>query len=219
MAMGTPISESLNFALRILETEVQVVPASVVPFNYAISKLREVILSLPASGIASAVVQPIPISSNSPLPQLHGVAKTRLPAQPPSNIPQIAPPLPVFNGNSPQVHPATNSFGHNNNNNFNNVIASAPAPVLAKQPYVAPQPTAPTPAVKKEGSEVSVRYNSRLVLRLIHVSLKKQDAIKNQMEFYFSDANLAKDRFLKTLIDASPDGCKYCAKYEYDIIL
>ena len=30
-----------------------------------------------------------------------------------------------------------------------------------------------------------------------------------QMEFYFSDSNLHKDRFLKKAIEASVDGCKY----------
>ena len=30
-----------------------------------------------------------------------------------------------------------------------------------------------------------------------------------QMEFYFSDANLQKDRFIKKLLTASPDGCQY----------
>ena len=29
-----------------------------------------------------------------------------------------------------------------------------------------------------------------------------------QMEFYFSDANLSKDRFLKKEIDQTDDGCK-----------
>ena len=29
------------------------------------------------------------------------------------------------------------------------------------------------------------------------------------MEFYFSDSNLHKDRFLKKAIDATTDGCKY----------
>eukprot|EP00050_Salpingoeca_kvevrii_P003496 m.226046 g.226046 ORF g.226046 m.226046 type:complete len:474 (+) comp10838_c0_seq12:1217-2638(+) len=33
-----------------------------------------------------------------------------------------------------------------------------------------------------------------------------KDALRNQLEFYFGDANLSKDRFLKQCIDASPDG-------------
>ena len=32
--------------------------------------------------------------------------------------------------------------------------------------------------------------------------------ILEQMEFYFSDSNLAKDRFLKNEIISSKDGCK-----------
>lgn len=33
------------------------------------------------------------------------------------------------------------------------------------------------------------------------------NAIRQQMEFYFSDANLAKDRFLKQLVEKDP--CEY----------
>jgi hypothetical protein len=33
--------------------------------------------------------------------------------------------------------------------------------------------------------------------------------IKEQMEFYFSDSNLSKDRFLKQEIQKSDDGCEY----------
>lgn len=42
-----------------------------------------------------------------------------------------------------------------------------------------------------------------------HRKRKKQyfSAIRQQMEFYFGDANLSKDRFLKNLIAANP--CKY----------
>lgn len=43
-------------------------------------------------------------------------------------------------------------------------------------------------------------------------SSSKSEIRKNvcqQMEFYFSDANLTKDRFLKKEITSSPDGCKY----------
>lgn len=44
------------------------------------------------------------------------------------------------------------------------------------------------------------------------------------MEFYFSDSNLAKDRFMKNLIQSSENGCKYNAvygneKYQYMFLL
>lgn len=44
------------------------------------------------------------------------------------------------------------------------------------------------------------------------------------MEFYFSDSNLAKDRFMKNLIQSSENGCKYNAvsgneKYRYMFLL
>ena len=40
--------------------------------------------------------------------------------------------------------------------------------------------------------------------------LKEQRAkVRTQMEFYFSDSNLAKDRFLKQEIQASKEGCWY----------
>lgn len=32
--------------------------------------------------------------------------------------------------------------------------------------------------------------------------------VKKQVEFWFGDANLHKDRFLKKIIDESDDGCK-----------
>ena len=34
------------------------------------------------------------------------------------------------------------------------------------------------------------------------------------MEFYFSDSNLHKDRFLKKAIDETNDGCKLIRHYE-----
>ena len=34
--------------------------------------------------------------------------------------------------------------------------------------------------------------------------------VKRQVEFWFGDVNLHKDRFLKKLIDESDDGCKPC---------
>lgn len=37
------------------------------------------------------------------------------------------------------------------------------------------------------------------------------NSIRQQMEFYFSDANLAKDRFLKQLVEKDP--CEYCFIY------
>jgi hypothetical protein len=41
-------------------------------------------------------------------------------------------------------------------------------------------------------------------------SFKKEQRrkVREQMEFYFSDSNLTKDRFLKKEITTSPDGCK-----------
>jgi len=36
----------------------------------------------------------------------------------------------------------------------------------------------------------------------------KRKKILEQMEFYFSDSNLSKDRYLKQEISANSDGCK-----------
>lgn len=33
--------------------------------------------------------------------------------------------------------------------------------------------------------------------------------VKKQVDFWFSDGNLHKDKFLKNLIEQSPDGCMY----------
>lgn len=51
---------------------------------------------------------------------------------------------------------------------------------------------------KSNGSEKKSKYLNKL--------LYKQ--IREQMEFYFSDSNLSKDRFLKQEISKSEDGCK-----------
>ena len=36
------------------------------------------------------------------------------------------------------------------------------------------------------------------------------------MEFYFSDSNLAKDRFMKNMINSSENGCEYIHVYMAD---
>ena len=33
-------------------------------------------------------------------------------------------------------------------------------------------------------------------------------SLQAQIEFYFGNANMNKDRFLKKLVDADPEGCK-----------
>lgn len=40
-----------------------------------------------------------------------------------------------------------------------------------------------------------------------HRKKQKFNIIRRQIEFYFGDSNLLKDRFLKKLIDSNP--CKY----------
>lgn len=41
--------------------------------------------------------------------------------------------------------------------------------------------------------------------------------VKKQVEFWFGDVNLHKDRFLKKLIDESDDGCKAVSIYHEDV--
>ena len=41
------------------------------------------------------------------------------------------------------------------------------------------------------------------------VKKERRRKICEQMEFYFSDSNLSKDRFLKQEISANSDGCKW----------
>lgn len=38
---------------------------------------------------------------------------------------------------------------------------------------------------------------------------QRRNAIRQQLEFYFSDSNLSKDRYLSQLIKNSPDACKF----------
>ena len=38
---------------------------------------------------------------------------------------------------------------------------------------------------------------------------ESREKIRQQIEFYFSDANLSKDRFLKQEINSSEDGCRF----------
>jgi hypothetical protein len=38
------------------------------------------------------------------------------------------------------------------------------------------------------------------------------EQIKSQLEFYFGDSNLSKDRFLRQKIEESKDGCKHHEK-------
>ena len=40
-----------------------------------------------------------------------------------------------------------------------------------------------------------------------HLKKEMRQKILEQMEFYFSDSNLSKDRFLKQQIKSSEDGC------------
>lgn len=64
-------------------------------------------------------------------------------------------------------------------------------------------------------------------LQEVYFSIKLHFELFNlmfQMEFYFSDSNLAKDRFMKNLIQSSENGCKYNAvsgneKYRYMFLL
>jgi len=41
------------------------------------------------------------------------------------------------------------------------------------------------------------------------------DKIKKQLEFYFGDANLSRDRFLRQQIDSSEQGCKERESFNY----
>lgn len=45
---------------------------------------------------------------------------------------------------------------------------------------------------------------------------QRRNAIRQQLEFYFSDSNLAKDRFLSQLIKKSPDSCKLKTFFYHD---
>jgi hypothetical protein len=36
------------------------------------------------------------------------------------------------------------------------------------------------------------------------------ESIRKQVEFYFGDSNIQKDRFMKQKIQEDPEGCKYC---------
>lgn len=48
---------------------------------------------------------------------------------------------------------------------------------------------------------------------------KKQlySSIMHQMEFYFSDSNLSKDRFMSSLIETDP--CKLCVFFNFILLI
>lgn len=55
-----------------------------------------------------------------------------------------------------------------------------------------------------EMAEDKINSNAR---KARHRKKQKYNAIRKQMEFYFGDSNLTKNRFIKQLIDQDP--CKY----------
>lgn len=55
--------------------------------------------------------------------------------------------------------------------------------------------------IKRNGRSAVSRGKPRLRKRALHAAILKQ------MEFYFSDANLSKDRYLSELLKKSPCKC------------
>jgi hypothetical protein len=76
------------------------------------------------------------------------------------------------------------------------VVAEAEAAVVEEQV----QENETSPEIKKSKSK--------------HLNKLLYNKIREQMEFYFSDSNLSKDRFIKQEIIKSPDdGCKHYNLY------
>jgi La-related protein 7 len=62
--------------------------------------------------------------------------------------------------------------------------------------------------LNESSTETEIKKSSKIK----HVNKLLYKQIREQMEFYFSDSNLSKDRFINQEISKSEDGCKFPSK-------
>lgn len=70
----------------------------------------------------------------------------------------------------------------------------------------------PVPQIQQPKMDGTIKRNSRSAVSRGKLRLRKKalhNAILKQMEFYFSDANLSKDRYLSELLKKSSCKCTY----------